>query len=1177
MNIIDLLDDNRDLQSWQSKFTTMSRNLLLGLSGSSKSLVMANAYKNNPDKYVVITDTQYQANELYEDLSNLLGDEKVVQFFSDDNVFADFALASKDRLTYRLQAINFLLDEKRDGFILVPLLSMRELLAPRENFEKIQKELVVGQEYDFERLSETLANLGYDKTMRVISPGEFARRGDILDFYPLDSEYPIRLEFFGDEIDGIRYFDVESQRSLEQLESVQLQAASDFILSASEFRCGYERLSDIIKVTEDAHLKSYLEELREAAKNGYYHDDLRKFSNLFYEQEITLFDYFPKNVQIFIDDFQKINEMNHKINVELSDFIVSEVNLNRHVEDQKYLADNLAKVRNYKPSTFFSNFQKGLGNLRFDSLYSFNQHSVQDFFGQLGLLKGEVDRYVKNDYTVVIMTNPDNKNKMTKSLEDIDIKYTLVSRNDLQRKKVNVLEANLLNNGFNFLDEKLVVITEKEIFGKVKRRRTRSTNITNAERLKDYNELEVGDYVVHKRHGIGKYLGLETIEVGGIHRDYLTIQYQNSDRISVPIDQLELLSKYTASEGKAPKINKLNDGRWKKTMTSVNKQVEDISDDLIKLYAERQAQKGFAFSHDDDNQLEFDNNFPYVETDDQLRSVEEIKEDMEKERPMDRLLVGDVGFGKTEVAMRAIFKAVNDHKQAAVLVPTTVLAEQHYKSMQDRFNDFGVEIAVLSRFQTKAEQKEILERLKEGKIDVIVGTHRLLSKDVEFSDLGLIVIDEEQRFGVKHKERLKELRTQVDVLTLTATPIPRTLHMSMLGIRDLSVIETPPTNRYPVQTYVMETNYGVIRDATLRELSRGGQVFYLYNRVDNIEQKVVQLSELIPEARISYIHGQMTEAQLEDTLLDFVNGEYDMLVTTTIIETGVDIPNANTLFVENADYMGLSQLYQLRGRVGRSNRIAYAYFMYEPAKQLTEVSEQRLDAIKGFTELGSGFKIAMRDLSIRGAGNLLGAEQSGFIDSVGFDLYSQLLEDAVNSKLGKKQAKLTSNAEINLGIDAFLPADYIDDERQKIEMYKSIREIDSRSYYESLQDEIIDRFGEYPDMVGYLLEIGLLKYFADNALVDKIVKQKESVLYKMSRTAKNTYLPQDYFDALSKTELPAKLGEEDGNMILTFDIKNRSQAEYLSEILAFTERLSQIKDEKKKKSSKPRRDVTNDV
>ena len=590
--------------------------------------------------------------------------------------------------------------------------------------------------------------------------------------------------------------------------------------------------------------------------------------------------------------------------------------------------------------------------------------------------------------------------------------------------------------------------------------------------------------------------------------------------------------------------------------------MEDIADDLIKLYAERSQLEGFSFSSDDENQIEFDNDFPYVETEDQLRSIQEIKKDMESKQPMDRLLVGDVGFGKTEVAMRAAFKAVNDHKQVAILVPTTVLAQQHYTNFKERFNDFAVNVDVLSRFRTKAEQNETLEGLKKGQVDIIIGTHRLLSQDVEFADLGLIVIDEEQRFGVKHKEKLKELKTKVDVLTLTATPIPRTLHMSMLGIRDLSVIETPPTNRYPVQTYVLESNPTIIRDAILREIDRGGQVYYLYNKVDTIEQKVAELKELIPEANIGYVHGQMSEIRLENTLIDFINGEYDVLVTTTIIETGVDIPNANTLFIENADHLGLSTLYQLRGRVGRSNRIAYAYFMYRPDKTLTEVAEKRLEAIKGFTELGSGFKIAMRDLSIRGAGNILGASQSGFIDSVGFEMYSQLLEEAIAKKQGKEQKRQKSNAEINLQIDAYLPSDYISDERQKIEIYKRIREIDNRVNYEDLQEELIDRFGEYPDVVAYLLEIGLLKSYLDKSFVSLVERRQQTVVVRFEKMSQQLFLTQDYFEALAATTLKARIGESDKLIEVIFDVRQKKDYEILENLIQFGQKLVEIKQRK---------------
>ncbi|MDN6519176.1 MAG: transcription-repair coupling factor, partial [Enterococcus sp.] len=613
------------------------------------------------------------------------------------------------------------------------------------------------------------------------------------------------------------------------------------------------------------------------------------------------------------------------------------------------------------------------------------------------------------------------------------------------------------------------------------------------------------------------YLGIETLEVDGLHQDYMTILYQNDDKLFIPVSQLNLIQKYVASENASPKINKLGGSSWEKTKQKVSNQIEDIADDLIQLYAQREAEKGYAFAPDDAYQKEFEDAFAYTETDDQLRSAEEIKRDMEKEKSMDRLLVGDVGFGKTEVALRAAFKAIKESKQVAILVPTTILAQQHYETMIDRFAGFPVNVGLLSRFRTKKQQDETIRQLNTGQVDIVVGTHRLLSKDVQFSDLGLLVIDEEQRFGVKHKERLKQLRAQVDVLTLTATPIPRTLHMSMLGVRDLSVIETPPENRYPIQTYVMEANPGAIREAIQREIARGGQVFYLYNRVESIERKVDEIHQLVPDARIGYAHGQMTEIQLENTLFDFINGQYDVLITTTIIETGVDIPNANTLFVENADYMGLSTLYQLRGRVGRTNRVAYAYFMYEPQKILNEVSEKRLQAIKDFTELGSGFKIAMRDLSIRGAGNLLGAQQHGFINSVGFDMYTQMLEEAVTRKQGKNTQMQKTAAEIDLAIDAYIPADYIADERQKIEIYKRVRELDSTDSLDELQDDLLDRFGEFPDEVAHLLAIGEMKMNADRALVEKITKIDQTLVVSLSKIGTNKFSVEQLFSALSST------------------------------------------------------------
>ena len=771
-----------------------------------------------------------------------------------------------------------------------------------------------------------------------------------------------------------------------------------------------------------------------------------------------------------------------------------------------------------------------------------------------------MDRWEKQQQTVLFLVADDERaKKLDHNFRDHEI-YAPVTKADKLITGRSQIVVGSLQSGFEMPQDHLVVVTEKEIFQKVKRKRARRQTITNAERLKSYNELKPGDYVVHANHGIGKYIGMETLEVDGVHQDYITILYQNDDKLFIPVTQLNLIQKYVASESKTPKINKLGGSEWSKTKRKVSGKIEDIADDLIALYAKRESEKGFAFGPDDAYQKQFEDAFPYTETDDQLRSAAEIKRDMEKPKPMDRLLVGDVGFGKTEVALRAAFKSIKESKQVAFLVPTTILAQQHYETMLDRFEGFPVNIGLLSRFRTKKQQAETLEQIRTGQVDIVVGTHRLLSQDVKFSDLGLLVIDEEQRFGVKHKERLKQLRSQVDVLTLTATPIPRTLHMSMLGVRDLSVIETPPENRYPIQTYVMEKNPGAIREAIQRELARDGQVFYLYNRVETIEKKVDELQALVPEARIGYAHGQMTEIQLENTLLDFIEGQYDILVTTTIIETGVDIPNVNTLFVENADYMGLSTLYQLRGRVGRSNRVAYAYFMYEPQKILNEVSEKRLQAIKDFTELGSGFKIAMRDLSIRGAGNLLGAQQHGFIDAVGFDMYSQMLEEAVARKQGKNIQSEKTSVEIDLGIDAYLPGTYITDERQKIEVYKRIRELENEEQLDELQDDLLDRFGEYPDEVAHLLTIGQIKMDGDRALLDSIRKIGQQIKVTLSKVGTKTYTVEQLFEALSATKMKAAMAVNQEKMTITLTIGPKmTQAIWLHEIQEFIKALREEK------------------
>ncbi|CTF84449.1 transcription-repair coupling factor [Streptococcus pneumoniae] len=1167
VTLLDLFSENDQIKKWHQNLTDKKRQLILGLSTSTKALAIASSLEKE-DRIVLLTSTYGEAEGLVSDLISILGEELVYPFLVDDAPMVEFLMSSQEKIISRVEALRFLTDSSKKGILVCNIAASRLILPSPNAFKDSIVKISVGEEYDQHAFIHQLKENGYRKVTQVQTQGEFSLRGDILDIFEISQLEPCRIEFFGDEIDGIRSFEVETQLSKENKTELTIFPASDMLLREKDYQRGQSALEKQISKTLSPILKSYLEEILSSFHQKQSHADSRKFLSLCYDKTWTVFDYIEKDTPIFFDDYQKLMNQYEVFERDLAQYFTEELQNSKAFSDMQYFSDIEQIYKKQSPVTFFSNLQKGLGNLKFDKIYQFNQYPMQEFFNQFSFLKEEIERYKKMDYTVILQSSNSMGSKTLEDmLEEYQIKLDSRDKTNICKESVNLIEGNL-RHGFHFVDEKILLITEHEIFQKKLKRRFRRQHVSNAERLKDYNELEKGDYVVHHIHGIGQYLGIETIEIKGIHRDYVSVQYQNGDQISIPVEQIHLLSKYISSDGKAPKLNKLNDGHFKKAKQKVKNQVEDIADDLIKLYSERSQLKGFAFSADDDDQDAFDDAFPYVETDDQLRSIEEIKRDMQASQPMDRLLVGDVGFGKTEVAMRAAFKAVNDHKQVVILVPTTVLAQQHYTNFKERFQNFAVNVDVLSRFRSKKEQTATLEKLKNGQVDILIGTHRVLSKDVVFADLGLMIIDEEQRFGVKHKETLKELKKQVDVLTLTATPIPRTLHMSMLGIRDLSVIETPPTNRYPVQTYVLEKNDSVIRDAVLREMERGGQVYYLYNKVDTIVQKVSELQELIPEASIGYVHGRMSEVQLENTLLDFIEGQYDILVTTTIIETGVDIPNANTLFIENADHMGLSTLYQLRGRVGRSNRIAYAYLMYRLEKSISEVSEKRLEAIKGFTELGSGFKIAMRDLSIRGAGNLLGKSQSGFIDSVGFELYSQLLEEAIAKRNGNANAntRTKGNAELILQIDAYLPDTYISDQRHKIEIYKKIRQIDNRVNYEELQEELIDRFGEYPDVVAYLLEIGLVKSYLDKVFVQRVERKDNKITIQFEKVTQRLFLAQDYFKALSVTNLKAGIAENKGLMELVFDVQNKKDYEILEGLLIFGESLLEIKEFKEENS-----------
>ncbi|EYT95875.1 transcription-repair coupling factor [Enterococcus mundtii] len=1169
MDMIQLIGKDAQVAEWSMNLERrMSRQLITGLAGSAKTLLFAHAFKKLDKNLIILMPNLYYVNQLAEDLQHVLPAESIHLFPVDEVLSAEMAFSSPEARAERVATLNRL-QRDEPGIYLLPVAALHKRLPDKETWSNAQLHWQIGDEIAVDSLPQQLVLMGYERTEMVAKPGEFSMRGSIVDIYPLTFEYPVRVELFDVEIDSMRYFEADTQRSIEKIEEVWLPPTSEQIYSQENLLDGINKIENLLEKklattaepTERQFLHDYFGQLISEWQRNVPTDEAKFYADLLYPEHLSILDYFPQDSLLIVDDYQRIMETNREMEREAAEWHTQKISELRVFSEQQFVADVHGIIQKEKfATTFFSLFQKGMGNLRFQALYQFQYRTMQQFFGQMPLLKTEMDRWRKQEQTVVIfIPTKERIRKAEQMLRDEDILVVETEADQLIKGQVQLVEGALMT-GFELPQEKIVTITEKEIFQKTTKKQTRRQTVTNAERLKSYNELKAGDYVVHANHGIGKYIGMETLEVDGVHQDYMTIIYQNDDKLFIPVTQLNLIQKYVASESKTPRINKLGGSEWTKTKRKISSKIEDIADDLIQLYAVREAEKGYAFGPDDSYQKEFENAFPYSETDDQLRSAAEIKRDMEKEKPMDRLLVGDVGYGKTEVALRAAFKAVKESKQVAFLVPTTILAQQHYETMLERFEGFPVNVGLLSRFRTKKQQKETIEELRTGQLDIVVGTHRVLSKDIEFSDLGLLIVDEEQRFGVKHKERLKQLRAQVDVLTLTATPIPRTLHMSMLGVRDLSVIETPPANRYPIQTYVMEKNPGAIREAIQREMGRGGQVFYLYNRVETIERKVEEIQALVPEARIAYAHGQMTEVQLENTLFDFIEGQYDVLVTTTIIETGVDIPNANTLFVENADYMGLSTLYQLRGRVGRSNRVAYAYFMYEQQKILNEVSEKRLQAIKDFTELGSGFKIAMRDLSIRGAGNLLGAQQHGFIDAVGFDMYSQMLSEAVARKQGKNQQTEKTSVELDLGVDAYLPESYVSDQRQKIEIYKRIRELDSQEMLEELEADLLDRFGEYPEEVAHLLTIGQIKMDGDRALLEMIRKQQQTIVFKLSKVGTKRYTVEQLFEALTATKLKAGLGVEKEQMMIRLTLPPQTTtAVWLQEIQQFVKALREQK------------------
>lgn len=1142
--------------------------LVTGISSSSRNLLTSIIYRNSKSPLVIWAPNLLQATQIYEDLVQIAEDIPVFLFPVEESLAVELAFSSPEFRSQRVEALHFLTTGQK-GIVIIPTAGFKKLLSPVSIWKNHNLVFKLGEEIQYDRLAEKLVAMGYERESMVASPGEFSIRGDIVDIYALNEEHPVRISLFDAEVDRMTFFEPSTQKSFDNpVEEVLILPAQDSVFPAKTLMDRSNEIEKMVKRAVKAvkdetvknRLQTHFSDFVEKLELGDLPENPRMYTSLFYPELTTVMDYIPENALIIMDEYGRTLESDKNQDMEAADWQASKQYEGIVLPKQKMTVDvrTVVKESNHN-KIFYSLFQKGLGNVRFTAIHNLQYRGIVQFFSQMNMVKIEMERWLRQDMTIfMLVSDQERAEKVHQTFADFQIDSIIKGHDAVTPGHVNIV-VGAMANGFEMPLEKVVFVTEKELFNKTKKKQPRRQKISNAERLKSYTELSPGDYVVHVNHGIGKYTGMETIVVDDAHQDYISIVYQDGAKLFIPVTQLHLVQKYVSSESKTPKINKLGGTEWAKTKKKVASKVEDIADELIELYAKRESEKGYAYPPDTQDQIDFENRFPYTETEDQLRSAQEIKADMEKEKPMDRLLVGDVGYGKTEVAMRAIFKAVIEGKQAAFLVPTTILAQQHYESLMQRFDELPFEIGLLSRFRTKKQQEETIDGLRKGTVDIVVGTHRMLSKDVKFSDIGLLVVDEEQRFGVKHKESLKKLKASVDVLTLTATPIPRTLHMSMLGVRDLSVIETPPANRYPVQTYVMEQNIGAIKDGIEREMARGGQTFYVYNRVETIERKADEIRMLVPDARVGIAHGQMTEVQLENIMMDFVEGNYDVLVTTTIIETGVDIPNANTLFIENSDYMGLSQLYQLRGRVGRTNRIAYAYFMYQPNKTLSEVSEKRLKAVKDFTELGSGFKIAMRDLAIRGAGNLLGAQQHGFIDSVGFDLYSEMLSEAVERKRGIGTQRKRMNVEIDLGVDAYIPAAYVSDEKQKIDFYKRIQQISSEENYFDILDDFQDRFGEEPVEVLQLAQVGLIKHFAENAQAETLKRQGDTVTITFNAEGTRRLQGAAIFEALSSIPLRAQVNIKKEKLAVSLQIRTLDTQAWMDHVKIFLEACEEEK------------------
>lgn len=1052
-------------------------------------------YRNS----VIVTADEQKAKKMVEDYK--MYDKNVFYYPAKDFMFYSADIHGNMILGERLKLIKSLL-EGRSVTLITTIEGMFDKLLPIKNIADNILEYKSGQIINLEDEEKKLQKLGYQRTGQVEMTGQFSVRGSIIDVFPLTDEVPVRIDLWDDEIDSIKTFDPESQRSIENLEMIKIYPATEYILDTKQLMKGLNKIRDDCQIysdnlrkqmkTEEAHrIKSIIEEFTEQIVEYGGQSGIDSYVPYFFDDTMSLPEYFSKEDTLFyIDEPNHIREKCETINKEFEESLKHRLEKGYILPGQMemiYSFNYISSRLQNSNALYFTTIDQKLRDIDINTYFHIDARNMNSYNCNFELLIKDLTQYKKKGFRVIIFTASRTRaERLVEDIRNYNIETFFSDDADrvLQNGEIMITYGNV-HKGYEYPYLKFAVMTETDIFGSEKRKRRKKKKKYSGQQIQSFTELNIGDYVVHENHGLGIYRGIEKIEVDKIAKDYIKIEYADSGNLYILATQLDMIQKYAGSDAKKPKLNKLGTKEWSKTKSRVRGAVKDIAEELVKLYAVRQEKDGYVYGPDTVWQKEFEEMFPYDETDDQLSAIEETKHDMESTRIMDRLICGDVGYGKTEVAIRAAFKAVQEGKQVVFLVPTTILAQQHYNTFSNRMKDFAVNVDMLSRFRTPAQQKKTIESLQKGMVDVIIGTHRVLSKDVRFKNLGLLIIDEEQRFGVTHKEKIKQLKKNVDVLTLSATPIPRTLHMSLVGIRDMSVLEEPPVDRLPIQTYIMEYDDEMVREAINRELARNGQVYYVYNRVNNIDEIANNVAKLVPDANVAYAHGQMSERTLEKIMYDFIEGEIDVLVSTTIIETGLDISNVNTMIIHDADNMGLSQLYQLRGRVGRSNRTSYAFLMYRRNKVLKEVAEKRLKAIREFTELGSGIKIAMRDLEIRGAGNVLGAEQHGHMAAVGYDLYCKMLNEAVQTFKGIKQHE-DFETTVDISVDAFIPPAYIKNEFQKLDVYKRIAGIENDEECEDMQDELIDRFGDMPKAVTNLLAIALMKSIAHKAYITEI-------------------------------------------------------------------------------------------